>query len=457
MAFEFSLKFGSKEKQANKAVKLPTLNSASNILPKDFIPLTQLQNLKNQKDLLLFLFKSVAEINAIVTYIAQIAANVKYEHVLIQANGKEKEVKNSQYINLLKNPNQLDTGYNLLINLYSEFFITGDIFINKLIPTGFDYPTKLYRLPSNRVYPIVRGAIDQYGEIPSGFDIRSSELVKYNQEIDTRFISHLPESIIHIKDSSLEWSGKEQLYGQSRVASAVQNIESLNYMTETINNILSRAGALGFVKKNIKAGEYSNLSDPIVKKQIEDAFYSYGVRRGQSPIMFTDMDLSYQKIFSPLNEFIPIELKTYEFDTLCKVIGGFPKVLLESSDSTFANLKEAQKLLYINIIIPLVNSFADAFTKGFKLPENEKIVADWDDIEALQTNKKDEAGTMKAFDEAWYARYENNLITENELLIALELKTKPDGNRYKREVESESDSQTETGENGENEQQTNSI
>jgi HK97 family phage portal protein len=431
MAFELSLKIGNKDK-VNKASQ-PVITSTSTNFPKTFTPISSFQY-NGEMDLLISLFNNVPEINALVSYIAQIASGIEFEHVVVQANGKEKEVKKSQYIDLINNPNQNDNGYNMLMNAYTNFFVTGNVFFNSLKPVGFDYTTKLYLLPSNRTYPIVRGALDVYGTLPIGFDMRTSEITKYNLNLEGKIISIDPQQIIHIKDSSLAYMGKDQLIGSARIGSAIKNIQSLSSMGDTINKILSKGGALGFVKRNIKTGEEFSQMNPEEKKLIEDAFYSYGVTESQKHIMFTDADLSFQRILSNISDFMPIDISNHEFELLCKVIGGFPAILLKSSDSTFANMKEAQKLLYNNIIIPLVNSFAQAFTNSFGLPENEKIVPCFDDIEALQADKKAEAESMKVVDESLRLRYDNDEITLNEKLGAMGLPPEQNGNLKKSEI-----------------------
>lgn len=422
---EFKIPFFSKKIQNKSA----SIQGVKNNYPTNFLPFSSISN-QNKADNLILLYNVVPEVNSIITYISQVAANVPLLHVKKQSNGKNKEIKNSPIIELLNKPNEFQNGKNLKINSFSYFFVTGNIYLNRLNPIGFQNPSKIYCLPANRIYPITLKGSQPYGVLPSGVDHRSNEIVNYNWDLESRFITIDKDAIIHIKDSSLDsW-----VVGTSRLSAALESIESLRGLNDTLNTILSKGGALGFVKKNKKPNEIDSLIDPIEKTRIENHFFSYGVGKSKQPYFFTEHDISFQRILSQLSDFMPIEIKDSEFETLCKVLGGFPSVLLKSSDTTFTNLKTAQKILYTNIIMPLLDNYCESLTNSLLMPESdEKIIADYSNIECLQEDIKLKAEGQKVNDDLWINRYNNNLCTLNEMLTALEMPTQPEGNKYKKD------------------------
>lgn len=423
-----------KKNIATKEVVKPT---TTNLLPRDFLPFTQIEKEYNS-DLLVFYYNTVSEINAIVTKIAEVAANVPILHVVKDSKGKEIDKGQTDVIKLLNNPNQYINGKSFRQNAFTNYYVTGNIYINKITPVGFGKVTQLYLLPSGRVFPFVQGAYEPYGLIPPGTDIRTKEISKYNWIVDNNKIVLEPESVIHIKDTSIGNDNRLNIVGVSRLQSAINNVKSLNYLNETINTILSRAGALGFVKKNNKSNEMYNGMDPDEKKRIENAFYRYGSTEGKMPIFFTDQDLNYVKILNALSDFMPIELSQHEFKLICKVLGGFPDVLLQATDTTFANMKEANKMLYSNIVMPILDNYLEAYTNDFKkigfMVENEYLVADYSGIEALQEDLKLKADTEKSIDDVNRLRYDNNEITLNEKLEAMGLSPVPGGDMLKSDI-----------------------
>lgn len=394
-------------------------------LPSNFIPITNFQGTINDK--LVLLFNCVPEVNAIVTYIATNSANVPLKHVKIQSNGKEKEIKNSNYIKLLDNPNEFESGRTLRANAFTNFFVCGNSYINTLTPVGFSEPSKLYCLPSNKIVPITNQTDQQGNQIP-GNDPRLAEILYFKFDLGNNKYARIePDQMAQYKDTSIDsWT-----VGKSRLSAAVDSIESLRGLNDTLNSILSKGGALGFIKKNRKANDPSNIIAPDEKSRIETAFYNYGVSKGKSPYFFTDEDLSFQRILSQLSDFMPVEIKDSEFKTICQVLGGFPDVLLKATDTTFANMQTAEKILYTNIIMPLLDGFCELLTNRFGLAElGEALVPDYSEIKSLQDDQKQVAESQKAIDELWLNRYKNNLCTLNEALEAMNLQQQTDGNKY---------------------------
>ena len=70
---------------------------------------------------------------------------------------------------------------------------------------------------------------------------------------------------------------------------------------------------------------------------------------------------------------------------------GVPVQLISSRSSTYNNLKEAKKKVYVDTVIPLVQDYCEDLTAFFSddLAENEKIWYDVSEIEELKENVLD--------------------------------------------------------------------
>jgi hypothetical protein len=410
------------------------------LLPDEFF--TYISNsiltnrLNNSRDLLLYFFNNVSEVNAIVTYIAQKCADIPVKHVKLQANGKEKDLKETDLIKKLKKPNHLNEGREYRINCFSSFFVHGFIPINIVKPVGWDTVEEMYLFPGAQFFPIPEKSTNQYGLPASGVDFRLNKIRVYRLFIDNIPFNFTPDQILMINDSNLSFINGSYLTGQSRLYSAIRSIKSLSYIYDTINTLIAGKGAEGILFKRYRPGEADGGWDPKDKKEVENKLYSYGLTDGKKPIAVTEKDLGFIRLSVPIGDFMPIELKEHEFRSLCTAL-MFPSMLLnDTKASTYNNIKEAEKAFYTNCVMPVVNGYYEGLTNKCGLTEiGEKLSPDYTEIECLQTDKKTQADANKVNDEVWINRYDKNLCTKNEMLLAIGLESQPDGNKYKMELE----------------------
>ncbi len=75
---------------------------------------------------------------------------------------------------------------------------------------------------------------------------------------------------------------------------------------------------------------------------------------------------------------------------------GVPVQLISSRSSTYNNLKEAKKKVYIDTVIPLIQDYCEDLTAFFQddLQENERIHFDVSDIQELKEDTSEMAKTL---------------------------------------------------------------
>lgn len=451
--FEFNLKFG-KNKTPEKVVtkaSTPIDADANKNLPDSFYTsLINFGSMTNSRDLLLYFFNNVSEINSIITYIAQKGADIPVRHVKVLANGKQKDLGETDIIKKLKKPNHLNDGRVFTINALSSMFVYGYIPLNIEKPVGWPDINQMFLIPGNNFYPIPERCVNEYGLPVSGTDFRTNPVVKYRMFIDNVKYDMKPEEVILINDSNLTFDNGAYLVGQSRLYSAIRSIRTLDYIYDTVNTLIANKGAEGFLTKRSKAGEVDHAwwDDSLDKKAVENKLYSFGLTGGRRPIGVSTADLGFVRLSVPVSEFMPIELKQHEFRTLATAL-IFPSVLLNDQEgSIYNNVSLAQKAFYTDCLMPVVNSYYQSLTTGFGLNKvGEMLIADYSQVECLQADKKLEAETNNAINDLYKNLWDNNLCTRNEWLTALGLTTVADADYNKRKNELPNEQEVNTGAN----------
>ena len=457
MPFSFNFSFGKKKQPSKEAEKSITYQKI--LFPDDeyFEDNSHDSAVKNHNLTLLWLFNNIPEVSSIITYVATLCANVEKEHVKVLANEKEKPVNNSEPLKLLKNPNDVVQGEIFLLNSYTSFFIFGNTYLNFLIPIGFKIPSKIYNLPAYNLFPLPEKRMNNFGDPMLGTDPRFNPIVGYNWRIDGFDKIMEVDEVLHIKDSNINQDGIEWYLGQSRFYSAIESCNTLKFLYETVNTVLSKRGAMGYIKRNKRPNEIETVLTPDQEKEVRKIVQkNYGVTGNKSPIAYTSADVNYVKIDAPISEFIPIELRGDMVKVLCRCIGNVPDTIFSSDSSkTYNNLKTDITIIYTNVIKPVTKLFDNELSKKFGLTEiNEKIKSCFDDINELKEDEKVQAEAQKIKDENARARYDNDEITLNEKLISMGLN--PVANGDKRKSELQPVQQTNTIDNGNNGQNNNS-
>ena len=245
------------------------------------------------------------------------------------------------------------------------------------------------------------------------------------------------EEVIWIKDSNPRKKGVNYYYGASRLYAATQSLNVLKNMYETINTILSAKGALGFISRTSKAGEI----DPIMWKDIIEELeqkinYGYGTTEGKKAIMATFSDAKWNRMDSPIADFMPTELNAQEFSQLCNQLGGIPDILFNSKgNTTYNNFETALKVFYINCLKPILTNIYTTISIDLGLTkQSEWIEVDYSDIEVLKTDEKKEAEYKNAEYEYYTKLFDNNIITLNQYLEEIHEPTRLGGDIYKSDI-----------------------
>jgi phage portal protein BeeE len=234
-----------------------------------------------------------------------------------------------------------------------------------------------------------------------------------------------PKNIIHFNDINITNIGNS-IVGSSRLENLKWAITNTQLCFEAMNVILKSRGMQGIIKANNKDAQGSAIPlSPDAKKEIQDTFKNkYGLGENQDQYLISYTDIDYIKTIMNSQE-----LGIYqEFSNNAMIISngfGIPPELYKTyiAGATFENQVQAERRLYQNTVIPLVENDDQYFTERLRMRDyGFELRTKWDHISCLQDGYKEKAMAMnfnsKAADMAW----NSNSITLNEYrkMIGLE-------------------------------------
>jgi len=383
---------------------------------------------KFNSEALLKLFNEVGDVYSIIDKISSKVADPCVNHVRYLANGKKK---------ILGETDQLKAFQQLKFKeIVQTFLIHGNVPIWKLQTPGFNYPSKVIQLPSQRVYVIPEKHIGLTGEPVLTADQRFNPVVYYHYLLAGQYKVIPIDEIIYIKGTNPTMTGRDFYNGMSPLYSATRSVDILAGIYDTINTITQYRGALGFIKKNVRAGV--GAIDPLAgategKEWTKEYFEKYGTARINSkgerpyPIGFTPYDLSWVRIDTPISDFMPVDLSRQQFGRLCNQFGISDVLFNNNEASTESNVKAAEIRAYQDCYVPTSKLILDQIAEGFGMTAtNEYFESDWSEVACLQDDMLAMFQGKEAARKYYEGLYNSGFATKNQVLEGLGLPTVAD-------------------------------
>jgi HK97 family phage portal protein len=200
------------------------------------------------------------------------------------------------------------------------------------------------------------------------------------------------ENLLHLKYFNPSYTDYTcSLYGLSPVQVAHQVIQTGNDRWDASMNMFQNRGAFGLITD--KSNRPMNQDQA---KKVQESFdYENTGSHNYGKIKVTNKDLSYISMAMSPQDLQLLESGVITLRALCNVYNVDSSMFNDPANKTYNNQLEAQKAFYNNCIIPLSNKLSEQLTRFIALnhyPDGSyRMVQDFDDIEALQTDKKAEA------------------------------------------------------------------
>ena len=356
-------------------------------------------NKTNTENLIKEGYQGNADVFSIINYISTIASNIdwtlseiKDEKALISFKNREeydfktmeleakalKQITSHPILDVLANPNQLQTRSEFIYNWCGFKLITGNVYINGVAPAiGINKGLfqELFIMPS------------QFMEILPG-DIRQP-IKKYILNAGIKRIEFDPEVINHSKYFNPDFINGQSLFGMSPLQAAFRNIQSSNDADIARVRAFQNQGAIGMIsagsneeKMKMSPKELQSLSDKYQEK--------FGGAENFNKVLFTTAMAKWDNMgLSPVDMAI-LESKIHDLRTLCNIYSVQSQIFNDPANKTFNNQKEAKKAAMTDAIMPLLNSVRDELNgwlvANYSKVEGRKLFLspDWKSVPVLQ-------------------------------------------------------------------------
>jgi len=350
---------------------------------------------------------------------------------ILRATGKGKEnfATNDwavQMKRLMANPNPLQTWEQFRGQQTAFKKIFGYCPVVPIQRSGFgpEYSSTMWNIP-----PWLFTAVPT-GDLLYQTDL-SGIVKEYRVSLGGHSYTLRPEDVMILEDSFMIDHRRSYILPQSRLIGLDMAVSNLCAAMEADNVLLRKRGPLGFISLSPKGDATSPLPlDPNAKEELQEDLQKYGTNFSQFQYVISKNAATWNPMSFDVKELGTKETVIAAAKAVCHRF-GFPWVLFEDSDSTYSNQESAHKKFYDNNVIPNSNRDLAKYSQFFKAAENNcKICSNYSHLSVFQEDSLNEGRARAYLDQGLQIEYQNDIITLNQWLEALEMETVPTGDVY---------------------------
>lgn len=219
--------------------------------------------------------------------------------------------------------------------------------------------------------------------------------VNYHFELNNQRKIFEQEQIEHIRFFNPSFMNTQDSFkGLSPIEVAARVVKVGNDRWDADANLLQNRGAIGLI-----TDKSNRPMTPDEARAVQNGFdrdttgtHNYG------KIKVTNKDLSYIQMAMSSADLQLIEKNVINLRSICSVYGVDSALFNDPANQTYNNRKEAEKAMFTNAIIPLADKVGQKHTNFIAknlMGDGVRMRKDFSSIEALQTDKKEEADKDK--------------------------------------------------------------
>lgn len=293
------------------------------------------------------------------------------------------ELKNTDLHALLERPNPAQSYNSFITEMLAFGLLTGNRYLYGIGPDTGDNIGKyneIYVLPSQKMEIISGGLMQPV----------SSYALNYNGTFK------IPaENICHIKDFNPYYDGSgSNLYGQSPLKAGLRSLTTNNEAVTTGVKYLQNQTARGILTTQEEDG-----INEMQAQQLKDKFRkAHQGSDNAGDIIITPKKMSWVNFGLSATDLNLIEQYNASIKDLCNIYNVPVQLLNNTDSSTYNNMKEARKALYLNAVIPQLNKVRDELNRWLapKYGDNVCIDFDYSSIAELQEESEKIVAQMSA-------------------------------------------------------------
>lgn len=330
------------------------------------------------------IFMTTPQLYAVINRRGYLLASGIWKHYKVKSDGSYEEIKDSQVVKILENPNPLMKGNDLIRQWNENKCVFGNnyeyvlkAYQNDSIPSGLTNlaPPSVVIKTTGKYYKQSKlEDIIEYYEVRNGIEVLDK--VPPSEINHTRIVSSL-----------------NPIIGESPMTSLHMPISNIRAAYKFRNVIMTQRGALGILSSDNKDASGAIPLTNAEKERIEKEFRrAYGLGDNQMKTIMSSASLKYEAMSYPTKDLMLFEEVDSDFRAIIDAYGLNDMLFSREKGATFTNLAQGMIHAYQSTIIPEAEELAMRRSEQMKLIEkNEFLDLDYSHIPVLQENKKEKA------------------------------------------------------------------
>lgn len=329
------------------------------------------------------LASTVSEIFNPIDFVADRASKLRY---FIADNKTNNEVNNQQYKRCIDEPNPLYTFSDLVYQAVFSYMADGNLYLYQNVPSMYERAnantiSRIDVLNPNYL------TIDEYSNLSKLDVIRVNDFIKrvYYHEGKRR---ELEKDKLFVFTYDWQTRDYSSFICRSPLFKSYRSINNLLATYSARYNIYVNNGAAGYLaKKANPKNELEETLNPTDRDAIlKDINNRNGITGNRNLWGISSVPIEFINTLADIQRLMPFE-ETLEDAIKIAATYQLPSVLVARKDqSTFNNQKEAERSVWENALMSIVDTIASYFTKAWML-EGVHIQADYTTVSALNENE----------------------------------------------------------------------
>ena len=334
------------------------------------------------------LFTTTAQLNKVVMRHASMFSNGRFIHKKKDGTKEGKIIEDSPLVELLENPNPLQSGEEWLMESAINYWVYGN---NVMLPVKgsvlSEYPTVINNLPWKQIKLTTTGKRWNQTKID---EIIKEYRVCYSDSVDDIY---KPSQLLHFRRSG----GKSAIIGESMLSACHMEISNVRGAMGYRNVNITKKGALGIwankSKDNIGATPLREEDRILLEKQQQNE--THGQFDGQSKVKIVNGDVAFIPTSFAIKENMLFEEIDANVKLFIDMVQLNDNIFSKEKSKIQANLLEGLKMAYQDGIFPFAGRFCSLLKKGLRLPDNEWIELDYSHLPCFQEDQKEKSAISK--------------------------------------------------------------
>ena len=331
------------------------------------------------------LANSVAEIFNPIDFFADRASKLRY--FIADKNGNE--ITGNEYKRFIEEVNPLYTFSDLIYQAVFSYLADGNLYLYQNVPSMYERANSktISRIDVLKPHYV---SIDEYTSLSKLDVIRVNDFIKrvYYYEGKRREIDKEKLFIFGYDWQTRDYSS---FICRSPLFKSYRSINNLLATYSARYNIYVNNGAAGYLaKKSNPKNELEETLNPTDRDEIlRDINNRNGITGNRNLWGISSVPIEFINTLADIQRLMPFE-ETLEDAIKIAATYQLPAVLVPRKDqSTFDNQREAERSVWENALMSVVDTIASYFTKAWMFENGIHIKADYTTVSALNENQID--------------------------------------------------------------------